>query len=407
MSEWKEVIIEDIKANGPYALSTGPFGSAISSQFFVEKGIPVIRGSNLSADTSKRLIENDFAFITEEKAKEFARSKTKIGDLIFTCWGTINQIGLIEHNSKFSEYVISNKQMKLSPDPEKADSLFLYYLFSSPNYQNQIIGNNIGSSVPGFNLGQLRNMSLLLPTLSEQQSIVSILTSLDDKIDLLQRQNKTLEAMAETLFRQWFVEEAEESWEEMAISNIIDVRDGTHDSPKQVEDGFHLITSKHLKESGLDFLNAYKISESDFIYVNKRSRVEKNDILFSMIGTLGLIHFVDTEPNFAIKNIGLFKTSQNTSFSYFLYLLLKSTLGQQFIFESASGSTQEYITLSSLRAFKFKYPGENKIIEFHIFITPYFNKIFSNKNQLQSLIELRDTLLPKLMNAEINVKSTS
>jgi type I restriction enzyme S subunit len=96
--------------------------------------------------------------------------------------------------------------MKLTPHPDKADSLFLYYYFSSPQVQEQIIGNNIGSSVPGFNLGQLKTMELNLPPLPEQKAIASALSSLDDKIDLLHRQNKTLEALAETLFRQWFVE---------------------------------------------------------------------------------------------------------------------------------------------------------------------------------------------------------
>jgi len=102
--------------------------------------------------------------------------------------------------------------MKLTPHPDKADSFFLYYYFSSPQVQEQIIGNNIGSSVPGFNLGQLKTMVLNLPPLPEQKAIASVLSSLDDKIGLLHRQNKTLEAIAETFFRQWFVEGVEEDW---------------------------------------------------------------------------------------------------------------------------------------------------------------------------------------------------
>ena len=212
MREWKVATIDQIKADSPNALATGPFGSAISSKFFTDKGVPVIRGGNLSAAISNRLSENGLVFLPESKAKEFKRSEVREGDLIFTCWGTINQIGLIDGRGAYPYYIISNKQMKLTPHPDKADSFFLYYYFSSPQVQEQIIGNNIGSSVPGFNLGQLKTMELNLPPLPEQKAIASVLSSLDDKIGLLHRQNKTLEAIAETFFRQWFVEGVEEDW---------------------------------------------------------------------------------------------------------------------------------------------------------------------------------------------------
>jgi type I restriction enzyme S subunit len=261
-----------------------------------------------------------------------------------------------------------------------------------------------GSSHPLVTQSLLNSIDVVVTNdKTEQSAIASILTSLDNKIDLLHRQNKTLEQLAETLFRQWFVEEAEETWEKKTVSEIIDVRDGTHDSPKQVTVGMHLITSRHLKPTGIDFDNAYKISERDFTEINKRSKVDINDILFSMIGTLGLIHLVVDEPNFAIKNMGLFKCSEKPWFSKFLYLLLRSSIGQKFIHESADGSTQEYITLGSLRALQFSYPKEDRIKEFNTQIEPMFQKIKSNTTQIRTLTQLRDTLLPKLMSGEVRV----
>ncbi|MCD2450138.1 restriction endonuclease subunit S [Methylicorpusculum oleiharenae] len=165
MSEWQECIVEEIAMPGKNSLSTGPFGSAISSKYFVDTGVPVIRGGNLSTEIGTRIIDDCFVFVTEEKASEFTRSTVREGDIVFTCRGTINQIGLIDKKSKYSEYIISNKQMKLTPDTEKTDSLFLYYLFSSPEKQQEIINNGIGAAVPGFNLGQLRKMVLSLPPL--------------------------------------------------------------------------------------------------------------------------------------------------------------------------------------------------------------------------------------------------
>ena len=204
--ELEEFSIAELAAPIENALSTGPFGSAISSKFFQDSGIPVIRGSNLSAETGVRLIDEGLVFVSSEKAKEFGRSIARRGDLVFTCWGTINQVGLIDERSKYSEYVISNKQMKFTPDSKKADSLFLYYLFSGPEKQTEILGSGIGSSVPGFNLGQLKGNRVQLPTPDVQNRIAHILGTLDDKIELNRRMNRTLEAMAQAIFKSWFVD---------------------------------------------------------------------------------------------------------------------------------------------------------------------------------------------------------
>ncbi len=205
-SDWIEVRVEEIAAKEPNALATGPFGSAIGSRFFQDSGVPVIRGSNLSEDVGKRLIHDDLVFVSPDKAVEFRRSVVRQGDLIFTCWGTIDQVGIIDGTARYPEYVISNKQMKLTPDRNKADSLFLYYLFSGPEMSSRIKSQGIGSSVPGFNLGQLRSLTLRLPPLDEQRAIASILGALDDKIELNRRMNETLESMARALFKSWFVD---------------------------------------------------------------------------------------------------------------------------------------------------------------------------------------------------------
>lgn len=205
-SDWPEVRVEEIAASGSNALSTGPFGSAIGSRFFASSGVPVIRGSNLSADVGVKLIDENLVFVSSDKAKEFRRSIAKRGDLVFTCWGTINQVGLIHGRSKYPEYVVSNKQMKLTVDPKKLDSKFLYYVFSSPEKQDEILSNGIGAAVPGFNLGQLKRHTFRLPPLDVQLGVVKVLDSLDAKIDVNRRINQTLEAMAQAIFKSWFVD---------------------------------------------------------------------------------------------------------------------------------------------------------------------------------------------------------
>ncbi len=205
-SEWESYTIEELASSEKSALATGPFGSAISAKFFVDAGFPVIRGSNLSTLTSERMSDEGLVFVSDEKAAEFKRSVVRKGDLIFTCWGTINQVGLIDSRCRYPEYIISNKQMKVTLDTSKADPLFVYYYFSSPAKQREILQNGIGAAVPGFNLGQLRSHTLRLPPLSLQKKISSFIDALDSKITLNRQINQTLEQMAQTLFKSWFVD---------------------------------------------------------------------------------------------------------------------------------------------------------------------------------------------------------
>jgi type I restriction enzyme S subunit len=206
MSTWIEYSVGDIAAQAPHALATGPFGSSISSRFFQADGIPVIRKGNLSQDVGTRLIDDDWVFVSEDKAAEFSRSIVRCGDLVFTCWGTIDQVGLIDDSAKYAQYVISNKQMKLTPDPARFDSYFLYYLFKSSTFRDRIRSIAIGSSVPGFNLGQLRKKRIRAPEVAEQRTIAHVLRVLDDKIQLNRRISRELEELARILFTSWFVD---------------------------------------------------------------------------------------------------------------------------------------------------------------------------------------------------------
>ncbi len=281
---------------------------------------------------------------------------------------------------------------------------FIWYQIIDDRFKDYVEAIHTGTSIPHISMNQIADYDVSLPPLPEQKAIAAVLSSLDDKIDLLHRQNKTLEAMAATLFRQWFVEETQVDWEEVVITDLFEVRDGTHDSPKQTPIGKPLITSKHILDGQLDIDNAYLISVDDFNQVNQRSKVSTGDILFSMIGTIGLIYLEQSPSiNYAIKNIGLFKASQNPDWTLYTYLWLRSSAGRQFIDEHKSGSTQEYVALGSLRSITFQKPHIDVLQEFNKLASPYFSKIILNRSQIRTLEKLRDTLLPKLMSGEVRV----
>lgn len=142
----------------------------------------MIRGSNLSDNVGIRLDEDDLVFLDEATVEKYARSVVGPGDLIFTCWGTVGQIGLIGPASRYKRYIVSNKQMKMSPDTRRCSSSFLYYYLSQPRMTELVRGSAIGSSVPGFNLGQLKALPVRIPALSVQVAIAEVLGALDDKI---------------------------------------------------------------------------------------------------------------------------------------------------------------------------------------------------------------------------------
>ena len=204
VTEWRTYQLGDLGDSGKHAFGTGPFGSSISKRFFVEEGVPVIRGSNLSADVEVVLNDEGLVFVDEKRARKFSRSVARRGDLVFTCWGTVGQVGYISETTKYELYIVSNKQMRMTPDPRRVDPLFLYYLLSSPHMIHEVTSQAIGTSVPGFNLGQLKELAIRIPPLSVQQDISRTLHAISSLIENNRRRIEILGEMARLLYREWF-----------------------------------------------------------------------------------------------------------------------------------------------------------------------------------------------------------
>ena len=179
---WQMLTVDEIKANEPRSCVAGPFGSSISSKYFVPEGVPVIRGNNLS-DNLKPFVPHGFVFVSEEKAESFKAQQVKGGDLVFTCWGTLGQVALIPKKGPYSTYIISNKQLKLRPNLEICDARFLFYYFASPQMVQHIRSIAIGAAVPGINLGILKSLQVVIPPLPIQRKIAAILSAYDDLIE--------------------------------------------------------------------------------------------------------------------------------------------------------------------------------------------------------------------------------
>ncbi|MGZ5191410.1 MAG: hypothetical protein ACXWCZ_10345, partial [Flavisolibacter sp.] len=168
----------------------------------------------------------------------------------------------------------------------------------------------------------------------------------------------------------------------------------------------YLITSKHLKESGIDFSDAYLISEEDFEAVNKRSKEDEGDFLLSMIGTIGLSQWVmKIETPFAIKNIGLFKTSQSSEWADYIFSSVTSDFGKFYLKQNQStGTSQPYATLGTLRSIPIVIPSNDIFQSFNEKVRPLHRAIYGNICENQKLTQLRNWLLPMLMNGQVTVK---
>lgn len=213
--------------------------------------------------------------------------------------------------------------------------------------------------------------------------------------------NKNLEQQAQTLFDHFY---DCLSGQACTLSEIIDIRDGTHDSPKATDNGYPLVTSKHLLPFGVDTSSANIISKADYDKVNERSNVNTGDILISMIGTVGLISYViDSPVEFAIKNVGLFKTSQHPSLDLYILYYLKSISTTHHIERCLAGSTQKYISLGELRKLPILVPSQQELDVYNSVVRPIVSEIILLVQENRRLSNIRDLLLPKLMTGELDV----
>lgn len=257
------------------------------------------------------------------------------------------------------------------------DPRFIFYFLQSFDFEKF----SDKSTVPGINRNHLHTEEVTIPSLPKQKSIASILSGLDDKIDLLHRQNATLEKMAETLFRQWFVEEAKVEWEVVKMENLISIGSGKGLKKESfIENGLFPILGAN---GEIGRTNEFLFNEK-LIYTGR-------------VGTLGNIFRIENEKVWLSDNTLVIKP-----FKYFnfIYLILKTSRLEDY----NVGSTQPLIRQSDIKEIEVALPSISKLIEFESLTDKIYQKIKSNQTQIRTLTALRDTLLPKLMSGEVKVE---
>jgi type I restriction enzyme S subunit len=384
--------VDKVKANEPSSCVAGPFGSNISSKYFVPEGVPVIRGNNLRDDLT-RFVPTGFAFVSKEQAKQYKAQHVKPGDLVFTCWGTIGQVGLIPRKGPFPEYIISNKQLKLRPDSRVADPLFLFYYFASPQMIRHIRSISIGAAVPGINLGLLKSLPVALPPLPSQRDIASILSAYDDLIENNTRRIRILKEMAQAIYREWFVHFRFPGHKKVKLVNspLSPIPEGW--SARKLGEVVELAYGKALKADNRRKGNVPVYGSSGIVGFHDESLVSGPGIIVGRKGNVGTVHWCDGDF-FPIDTVFYVQTNIPLRYTYY------NLQTQNFISGDAAvpglSRTQAY-------SLPILVPAENVLTKFEDLVEVFFAAPRNLQERNKKLRETRDVLLPKLISGEVDV----
>ncbi|MBE4253892.1 restriction endonuclease subunit S [Vibrio parahaemolyticus] len=382
-----------------------------------------MRGNNLTTDFNK-FVDDGFVFLTEEKANEL-NSDAKEGDILFTAAGTIGQVGMIPCDAKHPRYVISNKQLRFRVDKDKADPDYVYYWLASPWIRKTIINRNTGSTVPLINLSIIKSLPINLPEeLLIQSAISETLSTIDKKIKLNNRINTELEAMAKTLYDYWFVQfdfpdangkpykasggkmvynytlkrEIPEGWSDKTLSQIANITMGQSPAGSSYnEEGTGTIFYQGSTDFGWLFPSTRQ-------YTTAPSRMaKKGDILLSVRAPVGDMNIANTD---CCIGRGLAALNSKTGSDGFLFYVMKY-FKQIFERRNSEGTTFGSITKNDLHSLTLAYPTADLLEKYDEVVTNYNKMIFERSLENRELVNLRDWLLPMLMNGQVTVKPST
>ena len=428
--------LEEICLPEKGTIISGPFGSNIGRKYFVEEGIPVIRGNNLSLSLDK-FYDKDFVFVTEEKAEELNCYAEKY-DLIFTAAGTLGQVGIIPEDSHYDKYVISNKQIRARVDRNKVDVLYAYYWFSSPWIQKLLSLSNKGSTVPLLSLWEVKNLPISFPeSLKDQQEIVRILETISQKIDNNNKINSTFEAMIKTIYDYWFLQfefpneegkpykssggkmvwneelkrEIPEGWSVCELKDTITLEKGISYTRKNIESGEGV---PMINLASIDVHRNYKPNELKYFQgaYNVNKEVHCGDMLIACTDLtrnadiIGSPILVPNDNDKYIYSMDLAKlmVTGNQINPLYLYMTLRTDFYHNYIKGFASGTNVLHLNTEGIVWFRVCIPSCSVQDKFAIFVDQYHNNSCELIKENQELTSLRDFLLPLLMNGQVSFK---
>jgi type I restriction enzyme S subunit len=369
MRAWKEYKLDEIALVVDCEHKTAPI---VESSEYYSVRTSDISGGKIDYQNCNRVDKNTYIKWTN-------RAIPEPGDIILAREAPVGEVGIVK---KGYNVCLGQRTVLIKAQSPEVDNIYLLYYLVNPTNKNELIEMSAGSVVAHLNMKDIRAYEIRIPPLPEQRAIAAVLSSLDDKIDLLHRQNATLEAMAEALFRQWFVVEAREEWEEGTLGDLVEFNYGK--------------TLRDSERSG----SGYPVyGSSGVVGYHSKYYITGPGIITGRKGTLGVINY--SFDNFFPIDTTFYITSKRDSQGlFFEYFLLKT----QNLTEMNTDSAVPGLNRNLAHGIQLLIPPKDLADEFNVITEPIFLKIKANQTQIRTLTALRDTLLPKLMSGEVRVK---
>lgn len=437
--KWPYKRVEEIALK----VAMGPFGSSIKVETFTDTGIPIISGQHLR---DAELTDSEFNFITEEHADSLKNANVQRGDVIFTHAGNIGQVAFIPNHSKYQRYVISQRQFYLRCDTSIILPEFVVYYFKSPEGQHKLLANANQVGVPSIARpsSYLKTIEVPVPSIEEQQVVVRNIKALDVKIRANRRINQTLEAMAQAVFKSWFVDfdpvkariaAIEQGQDPLraamrAISGKTDLEldqmprehhdqlaataslfpDTMQESElgaipkgwqvKRVGDLIELAYGKALKSTDRQEGAVPVYGSGGITGCHNEALVPHGAIIVGRKGTVGSLYWED-DPFYPIDTTFYVKPKA-VPMTYCFYAMQTLGLNKMNTDAAVPGLNRENVYRLELVK-----PSTPVLNAFDGLVAQIRKTMQANETTGQSLAELRDTLLPKLLSGELSVDNTS
>ena len=388
MSEWKSTTLSDVSSDISYGYTTSAVHGGTGPKFL-----------RITDIVTKR-INWEAVPACDADEKTFQKYKLKNGDIVVARTGATTGYNKTIKNLSV-EAVFASYLIRYEIDTALANPEYVGHILQSSSWYDYVDAIVGGSAQPGANAKQLGSFEFSLPPLPEQQAIASILSSLDDKIDLLHRQNKTLEAMAETLFRQWFAEEAQEDWKNGSIADLVDFN-----PPRKLAKGS---MAPYLEMAALSTTTFNPDGWYDREF-SSGTKFINGDTLLARItpclenGKTAFITFLEKDQVAWGSTEYIVMRTKADLHPFFAYVLARNNDFRDYAEGCMEGSSgRQRVNVDHLKDYDIKLPPESVVSEFNKFSESVAPKLHSNFLQIRTLEKLRDTLLPKLMSGEVRV----
>ena len=382
-------------------IAAGPFGSNLKVSCFVDDGFPIIDGANLKG---MKVTDNITKYVTEEKARSLHRSIAKRNDVVVTISGTLGQIAYIPFDSKYEEYLCSQRQFRVSFDTTKVYVPYLVFYFHTYEGQNKILSfaNQVGVPALSQPLKNFRQIEISIPMLEEQKKIASIIESINGKIERTTAINDNLEQQAQAIFRQELLQNGElpPNWTTGSLLDIADYLNGLAMQkfrPVDGERGLPVLKIKELRQGFCDYS-----SELCSPNIKPEFIVHDGDVIFSWSGSL----LVDLWCGGTCGlNQHLFKVTSVKYPKWFYYTWTAHHLARFVAIAADKATTMGHIKREDLAKAEVIIPDVASMERIGGVLQPIYDLVINQRIENRKLSMLRDSLLPKLMSGELDVSA--